>query len=250
MRIIEGTKNGKDIPQYKIGDRTRMDALRGIFLVLRTPRLWPMSVGPLLGAVVVYISLGIAGGYFLLPRIAEWLTRLPGGGFWSLLGEAAAIFIYLLLFPLFFIVFGSVFFGLVFESLSLAVERLVAPDETPQTVRLGMGTLFADTCRRLLVNGSLGICAVILGLFLGPLAAVPGVLAAAIIGTLDYSSPAYLRRGITLAPQANRLLKSPDSATVSFGLVAGLLTLVPLVGVLLMPGLIAGGTLLARRKEA
>jgi CysZ protein len=187
----------------------------------------------------------------LLPRLAEWLGRLPGGGFWSVFGEAAAILLYLLLFPFVFILLGGIFFGLVFEPLSLAVERLAAePGETIPAVRLGFGTLFGDTVSRLFVNASLGLAAFIVGLFLGPLAPVVGVLAAATIGLLDYPSPAYLRRGHTLRPQARRLLHRLDRDTIAFGLVAGLLTLVPLIGVLLMPGLIAGGTLLARRREA
>jgi CysZ protein len=227
-----------------------MDALRGIVLVLRSPRLWPYALGPLLGVITVYIVLGIGGGILLLPRLAEWLGRLPGGGFWTIFGEAAAVILYVLLFPFVFILLGGIFFGFVFEPLSLAVERLVAePGETVPSVRLGFAPLFGDTVRRLFVNAGLGLTAFVVGLFLGPFAPVPGVLAASVIGILDYPSPAYLRRGHTLRPQARRLFRPLDRDTALFGLIAGLLTLVPILGVLLMPGLIAGGTLLARRRE-
>jgi uncharacterized protein involved in cysteine biosynthesis len=69
-----------------------------------------------------------------------------------------------------------------------------------------------------------------------------------LIGLLDYTAPAFLRRGLTLGPQWARLRHGFDRDTAAFALVAGLLSLVPLVGVLLLPGLVAGGTLLVLRR--
>lgn len=223
-----------------------MDALRGIWLVFKTPRLWPMAAGPLLGTALLYILLGVVGGFLLAPKLEEWLSPLRGGGLWALLAGLGVIALWIVLFPFLFVLLGGVFFGLVFDSLSRAVERIALPDVIPPEARLRPAVMFGDTLQRLLCNGSLAVLAFFLGLFLGP---IPGVLAAAMVGLLDYTSPAYLRRGHTLGPQASRLLTRPDGATLSFGVVAGLLSLVPLVGVFLMPGLIAGGTLLALRRN-
>lgn len=220
-----------------------MDAFKGIWLTLTTPRLWPFCLVPLLGAVLVYIALGVGAGFLLVPRLEEWLRNYP---FWAQLAQLGALVLWIVLFPFYFTVIGGVFFGLVFEPLSREVERIIAsPGEAIPETRMGCGASLSDTVARLGVNGSLAIAALLLGLFLGP---IPGLFAAAIVGLLDYTSPLFLRRGLTLGPQSRRLLREKDSATLGFGVVAGLLSLVPLIGVLLMPGLIAGGTLLAHRR--
>jgi uncharacterized protein involved in cysteine biosynthesis len=222
-----------------------MDALRGIGLLLRKPQLWAMAVGPMLGVVAAYVLAGVAGALALVPHLKGWLGGLPGGDWLVGLSEVALVLLYLLVFPFLFTLLGGVFFGFVFEPLSLAIEREAAGAAPPATP-LRFGALLRDSLARLVLNGVLGLAAFVFGFALGP---IPGVLAAAIVGLLDYTSPAYLRRGLTLGPQARRLFRPLDGETISFGLVAGLLSLVPLVGVLLMPGLIAGGTLLAMRRE-
>jgi CysZ protein len=223
-----------------------MDALRGIGLLLRTPRLWGLAVGPMVGVIVVYVLVGVAGAVALVPHLKGWLGGLLGGEWLLGLSELALVLLYLLVFPFLFTLLGGIFFGLVFEPLSLAVEREAAPGVTPPATPLRFGTLLRDALARLALSGALGPAALAFGFVLGP---IPGVLAAALVGLLDYTSPAYLRRGYTLGPQARRLFRPLDGDTIAFGVVAGLLSLVPLAGVLLMPGLIAGGTLLAMRRE-
>jgi len=223
-----------------------MDAFRGIGMLLRTPRLWGLAVGPMLAVVAAYGLLGVAGAVLLVPHLKDWLGGLPGGGWLVGLSEAALVLLYLLIFPFLFTLLGGVFFGFVFEPLSRAVEREAAPGAPPPVVALRFGALLSDSLARFALNGLLALAAFLLGFALGP---IPGVLAAAVVGLLDYTSPAYLRRGYALGPQARRLFRPLDGATLSFGLVAGLLSLLPLVGVLFMPGLIAGGTLLAIRRE-
>jgi CysZ protein len=221
-----------------------MDALRGIALTLTTPRLWPLCLGPLLGALVAYAALGVGGYYLVLPHLLQWLDA---SGQWAFLAGLAAAVLWVLLFPFLFTLLAGGLFGLVFEPLSRAVERIAAgPDATLPEARLSWGVTVQDSIGRLLLNGTLGFGAFLLAFALGP---VPGVLAAALIGLLDYTSPAYLRRGLTLGPQARRLLGRRDGATFGFAAVAGLLSLVPFLGVLMMPGLVAGGTLLALRRE-
>ncbi len=225
-----------------------MDALRGIGLILRTPRLWPLCIGPLVGTFVLYVLLGGVGGVLLVPHLQEWLTALPNSGAYLITIEVLAVLLWLVLFPFLFVLLGGVLFGLVFEPLSLAVEEIVGDGKPKASSPLTRGQLFGDAAARLALNGTLGFAAFLLGFALGP---IPGILAAAVIGLLDYTSPAYLRRAVTLGPQSWQLLfRRPDAATFTFGLVAGLLSLLPIVGVLLMPGLVAGGTLLVLRRES
>ncbi len=229
-----------------------MEAFQGILLVARTPRLWPMCFLPLLGGLLAYVALGLIGGLLLVPRLPGWFRVEQGGREWwavQILGSLAFIVLWLFLFSFVFVLIAGMFSGLIWDRLSLAVEEIAGGH--PATVSLGCGTLgcgtlAADSGARLLMNGSLGLAALVLSLFLGP---IPGVLTASLVGLLDYTSPAYLRRGLTLGPQMSRVLRRLDRPTLTFALVAGLLSLVPLVGVLLMPGLVAGGTLLVRQQE-
>lgn len=225
-----------------------MDAFRGIFLVLRTPRLWPLCLGPLLGAVTAYVLLGILGGFLIVPRLPRWLG--VSGGEQSLwvryLGSAAFVVLWVVLFSWAFVLLAGVFAGFLFDKLSRAVEQTVTTPGTalPADAPLATGQALGDSLARLVLNASLGVGALLLSFALGP---IPGILAAALIGLLDLTSPAYLRQGHTLGKQAARLFRSRDANTFFFALVAGMLSLVPLIGVLLLPGLVAGGTLLARR---
>ncbi|MDX1931317.1 MAG: EI24 domain-containing protein [Capsulimonadales bacterium] len=225
--------------------RRTMDAFRGIFLVMRTPRLWKYCFGPVLLTLFVYMTLGILGGIFLLPHLAALLSGLPGSGWLTPLVSGAAIVLWLLLFPFLFTLFGGVFFGMVYESIAEATEREVRP-ERPTALPPEGGALFADVLGRLALNLTLGLTAFVLGLWLGP---IPGVVAAGVIGLLDFTAPTCLRRGMTLGRQLPFLFRPPDARTLSFALVAGLLTLIPFVGVFLLPGLVAGGTLLVLDRE-
>ena len=225
-----------------------MDAFRGIWLVARTPRLWPLCFGPLLAAVALYASLGITGAALFLRRLPGWLGLESANGrdWWlaEILGGLAFVALWLVLFQFVFVVLGGTLSGLVWDKLSLAVERIATTGET-SGAPLGCGAQAGDTLARLALNGTLGVFAFALAFVLGPL---PGIAVAAMIGLLDYTAPAFLRRGLTLGPQWARLRHGFDRDTAAFALGAGLLLLVPLVGVLLLPGLVAGGTLLVLRR--
>lgn len=207
-----------------------MDAFRGIALILRTPRLWPLCAAPLLLAFVLYLTLGWLGWHFYAASIEEW-------------GQLLVLLGYLVLFPFAFYILGSGFLGLVFDPLSQAVEKQLGPALAQEP--LGRRVVLGDSLKRLLLNTSLALLAFGLGFFLGP---IPGVLVAAVVGLLDYTSPAYLRRGMLLKTQAKHVLSQRDVHTLSFAAIAGFLSLLPFVGLLLAPGLVVGGTLLARRR--
>ncbi|MCX6368026.1 MAG: EI24 domain-containing protein [Armatimonadetes bacterium] len=207
-----------------------MDALKGIGFLLKHPRLWPLAMVPGLVASVLYVILGWIGWQ-------RYGAGLEEGA------RVAAFLLYLVLFPFAFYLLSSSFLGLVFDPLSRETECLLG-GEVP-VCPLNFWQLFGDTCKRLLLNGAICLLAFALGAALGPIA---GVLGAGLVSLLDYTSPAFLRRGTTLGPQARLLLKKPDAHTLTFAFAAGLLSLVPFVGLFLAPSLIVGGTLLARRR--
>jgi CysZ protein len=223
------------------------EILAGIRLLAKTPRLWPLALGPLLGAFLLYVVLGVVGGLWLVPLLEEWL------GEWAIVGKLPALLAWLVLFPYIFLVLASAFTGIAFEPLAREVEKSktgTMPAAIPLTRLQSLG----DSAARLLVNLTLGGVAFIIGLVLlpfglGPFGPVLSVCAASVIGLLDYTSVGYLRRGKTLGAQWKHLRTHLGLDVLSFALVAGLLSLVPFLGVLLMPSLIAGGTLLALKKQ-
>lgn len=223
-----------------------MDALRGIALILRTPRLWGVCFKPFILALFVYFAFGIAAGMLLLPHLTNWLQTLPGGNGLATLAGGAAIILWIVLFPFLFVLFGGIFFGFAFEAVAEAVEATVMGGELPPRHKFSFGAALGDTLLRLFLSLSLGLAAFLLSFPLGPL---PGIVVAGIIGLLDYTAPAFLRRGKMLRPQVRRLFGPPDLRTLSFALAVALLSLIPFLGVLLLPGLIAGGTLLTMEKE-
>lgn len=224
-----------------------MDILHGTLLLWRTPRLWPLCLGPLVAAFLLYVVLAIAGFYFVVPSLEHWLLQVGIGGTANGLLGTTVFVVWLLLFPFLFILFGGAFAGLIFEPLSLAVEKLKSGETREPAPALTFGQTILDTVARLFLAVLLGILALVLGIWMGP---IPGIVVASILGLLDYTSPVYARRGKTLGPQLRDLFARLDGSTVAFAIGAGLLSLIPFVGLLMLPGMVAGGTLLTLRREA
>jgi uncharacterized protein involved in cysteine biosynthesis len=218
------------------------EILAGIRLLAKTPRFWPLAVGPMAGAFLFYVLLGVVGGLWLIPLLEE---RLGEG---AIFGKITALLAWLMLFPYIFLVFASAFTGIAFEPLAREVEKSQT-GTTPSAIPLTHLQSFGDSAARLFVNITLGGVAFVIGLFLGPFGPVLSVCAASVIGLLDYTSVGYLRRGKTLGAQWKHLRTHLGLDVLSFALVAGLLSLVPFLGIWLMPSLIAGGTLLALKKQ-
>ncbi|GAB4452593.1 MAG: hypothetical protein OHK0029_03800 [Armatimonadaceae bacterium] len=217
-----------------------MEAFRGIGLVLRTGRLRKLCVFPLLLSLAVYAGVGIFGGIFAIDFLDRFLDDT-----WLAWTRPILILLWLVLFPFLFTALAGVFFPMFFDRLSLAVEETVAPGSTIPNAPPPLGTALRDTFARIVFNAFLTVGALLLSVFL-PLGPIPWFIATGIIGLLDFSAPAFLRRGITLGPQTRHLLP-PTGGTFGFAITAGLLLLIPIVGVFFLPGLVAGGTLLARK---
>jgi hypothetical protein len=202
-----------------------MDAFRGIWRTLSTPRLWPLCLAPLGLAVIVYTGLGWVGWIVLRERLEGWAI-------------AGALVIYLLAFPLAFLALCGAFLGLIFEPLAGAVDGCPG-------VPLSRGALLRDAALRLGLNAALGGGGLVLGIWLGP--AAPFV-AASIIGLLDFTAPSSLRRGRTLGAQVRWLRSHLGLDLLLFAASVGALSLAPAIGVLLAPGFVVGGALLVRRR--
>jgi CysZ protein len=223
-----------------------MDVLRGTVLIWRNPRLWGLCLAPLFAAIVVYIGLGALGWWLIQPHLHGWVTNLhlmQGVEDWIGIG---GVLLWIVLFPFLFTLFAGAFAGVIFEPLSVAVEKVVVGELRPGTP-LSFGAAMRDTFARLMLAVVLGLIAFALGFFLGP---IPGIIVAALIGLLDYTSPVYARRGKTLGAQWADLFRNLNLDSISFAVVAGLLSLIPFVGVFLLPGMVAGGTLLVLRRES
>lgn len=214
---------------------------QGIALVFGNRRFWPfiwrpmlISAGILLAIIVLgYLLIVPAGDRFLDSRgLDSWL-----GG--TLIRVGYAI-VWWFLAGVVFAAISGLFSSLLWDKLSLEIEREVNPNAP--LPHLTAGSLMTDTVSR----GIFAICIFLCtcGCFWLPPA---GIALAAWLCLYDYTASAFLRRGILFPTQFRRALGVRGSAT--FALVSGLITVVPLLNVLLLPGLVAGGTLMVAEHE-
>jgi uncharacterized protein involved in cysteine biosynthesis len=81
---------------------------------------------------------------------------------------------------------------------------------------------------------------------LGWLGLLASAVVAGVLGLVEFSAPAYARRGV-LYPAQLRVLRL--RAALGFGVCTGLVSLLPLIFVLAMPAMVVGGTILCREGE-
>ncbi len=182
----------------------------------------------------------------LYVLLAWWLLGHPPDGIDGDLQRWIFTLAVLVGLALLSVVVMSAFIGVIFDPLSREVER-IAGGEAPPPCPQKPAELFLDSLRRLGFNILLGTLAFGIG-FIPVVGTIFAVVCTGIIGVLDYTSVAYLRRGLTFPTQRREIFKKRDRQTALFGLIVGLAALVPGLGLLLAPGFIAGGTLLARRR--
>ncbi|HVT13700.1 MAG TPA: EI24 domain-containing protein [Fimbriimonadaceae bacterium] len=219
--------------------------LDGIALILRTPKLWRFVVQPLLTAAIAFLAVAAGAYWLIVPRLDAWidarihawsgLVALMTSGLYILLLALTSGFLYLTL--------ASFFSASLWEKLSLEVEFV----ETGKRVeaKLPVSAVVKDS----LLRGSFAVGVSLLSLCCGwTFLGIPAILFAGFLGLHDYTSSACLRRGITFPNQMAevRTLRG----RFSFLLAAGLLTLIPLVNVIMLPGLVAGGTLMVVRNQS
>ncbi len=212
--------------------------LRGFAYMSRRPKLWVYAWGPLIVTGLLYVGLLVVAQISLIPLVDK-LT--PSHVSMPIIGGIAVFLLWLVAANFFIIAITSLFSGLLWGRLSVTAEKDIfgdAPD-----ARLGCLPQVKDTLLRL-VQAFVFVVAVIAFAWLGPIA---GAAASGILGVIEFSAPAYARRGF-LYPAQLRVWKLPGA--FGFGIGAGLLSLLPFVFVLTMPALVVGATILCREGEA
>ncbi|MEQ1935188.1 MAG: EI24 domain-containing protein [Fimbriimonadaceae bacterium] len=144
---------------------------------------------------------------------------------------------------------GPIFFGIngmlssiLWDKLSLKVEQRVfgnAPE-----AKTTLGRALADSLARLPLTIGVSLISAILGFT--PLA----WLSAWPVGWLclyDFTSCAYARRGLYYPAQKAASSRLPKAREFALG--CGILSLIPLLNLICLPGCIAGATILVRKGE-
>ncbi len=214
----------------------------GLRLVLRDRTLWPFIWKPLLWTLVAFLFVVVAGWFILVP----WVTSLVQS--WGFAGSVGIVGGSALYIVLWFFVSGPVFLALAGLLSSLLWDRLGSEVEIREfgrsaTEQISRLELVSDTIFRGLFSVFVAVCTLAFGWMCFGIFAV---VLAAWLGLLDYSAGAFIRRGVIYPTQNISVWSCPG--WFSFSLISGLITLIPFVNVMLVPVLVAGGTLLCARR--
>lgn len=211
--------------------------LRGAAMVWGDRSMWRYVIVPMLWSALLYVAI-VVGGYFLVvPLFERWLTQLGAGDYARAAGSAIYAVLWLFLSGVVFLSVAGMMSSLFWDGLSRRIEEK-AFGSAPEA-KHRMAIVAADSMQRMVFSIFAAVFAVLLGwCFFG----IVGVVLAGWLGLYDYTACAFLRRGVTFSKQMGMAFRCKGWA--GFALVAGLLTLLPFVNVLMLPSLVAGGTLL------
>jgi CysZ protein len=229
--------------------------LRGIGLVTRTPRLLLLGLIPgVIAFAVVLTALGTL--LYFSQHIAALLTWFAAD--WStgvrdairvlvvVAVVAGAVVLAVFTFTALTLTIGDPFY----EAISKRVDdRFGGAPETEAPWHRTIVWNLADSLRLLLLSLSTSLGMLVLG-FLPVVGQTVVPVIGALIGgwllALEISGVPFNRRGMRLRDR-RRLLGANRALSLGFGVPVFLVSLVPFVAVLVMPGAVAGATLLARR---
>jgi CysZ protein len=229
--------------------------LRGVGLVARSPRLLLLGLVPgVVSLVVVLTALGTL--LYFLSDVAAVLTWFAGDWskglrdtvrlFAAIAVVAVAVVVAVVTFTALTLTIGDPFY----EAISKRVDDRfggVSQAEAPWHRTLGWNV--ADSLRLLLLSLSTSVVLFVLGLVPVVGQTVVPVIGAVVGGWLlavEISGVPFNRRGLRLRDR-RRLLRGNRALVLGFGVPVFVVFLVPFVAVLVMPGAVAGSTLLARR---
>ncbi|MCE9560288.1 MAG: hypothetical protein K8R88_15230 [Armatimonadetes bacterium] len=217
--------------------------IRGIKLSWTDKRFRQFFWKPLIWSIVAFMAIMIPLRIYLPPWIqgqfAEFGISTGPDWVWRL-----GINILL------FLISGTVFYGLngilssfVWEELSLFAEQTLFGSAPNQKV--SFATNLKDTFARLPASVGLSILAVLLSFT--PMG-IGSIWPNGRLCILDFSAPAFLRRGIHFKEQKALIAKNPRA--LEFLLSAGVVTLFPFLNLLCLPGLVIASTIFVRESEA
>lgn len=217
--------------------------LEAIRLIGRHPRLWRYIVQPLLVSALVFVLVVVAGYFLIVPPVGRLLTGwgLPANAS-SAVGFLAYVGVWFFIAGIVFIAIASFFSSILWDRLSIEVEELVVGSAIQRSP--SNSVVLMDSAKRLLLT----LCMAILALCATVVPVVGPALVAGFIGTLDYTANAYIRRNILLGGQRKLVFRVPG--WTGFYLVAGIITLLPLVNLLMLPVMVTAGTIMVARAEA
>lgn len=211
--------------------------LRGFALVLGNARLRAYAWKPLAQAALVLLALLVAGGWVLVPWIAGWLEGLGLGSVLAgLLGLGAYAAVWVWLGGTLYMAVAGVMSSFLWDRLSDEVEKHVGSPGARKP--LSSGAMVVDTVGRGCFSVAIAAGALVFGWWCVPLA----VVLVGWLGLLDYTSCAFLRRGLPFGAQFARVFRCRGWA--GFALLAGLVGLVPVLNLLMLPALVAGGAIM------
>ncbi|WP_409472354.1 EI24 domain-containing protein [Streptomyces sp. HC307] len=231
--------------------------LKGQRWVARHGKQYGFGLLPGLITLVLYaaalVALALWGEDFVAwatPFADDWSSPWAGlfRGFLTAVLFALALLLAVLTFTAVTLLVGQPFY----ESLSESVDRDVSPDGTaPQSglpLYKELWISARDSLRIVLRAALWGVLLFALGfipVFGQTVVPVIGFFVTGFFLTEELTSVALQRRGVVLRDRL-ALLRSRKTLIWGFGTPLGLAFLVPVVAVFLMPGAVAGATLLAR----
>ncbi len=216
---------------------------RGVRLSLKDPELRKYLIKPFFWSIFLYLCVSLS----ITWMVSAWITDLIAG--WQLPGWVEFLGPRLLAFLAWSFVAGPVFFGLNAVLSSFMWSDLSYRTEIDQygsapRVKNTVGAELGDSVARLPRSLGVSFLSLVLGLVgLGWVSAYP----VGRVCLLDFTAPAYLRRGIFFGEQKVRVSLIPRSK--GFALACGVVSLVPLLNLLCLPGAVIGATLMVRESE-
>ncbi len=229
--------------------------LRGQSLVLRSPRLWFLGLIPavitfalLVGGFIALLRFDRRIATFITPFAANWTGWLHGMvvGAVEIALAGAWVLLSIVLYTALTLIIGQPFY----EAISKRIDDSMGGirDERNVSFWRQLPRSIVESVRLLLLTGMKGILVFVLTLV--PVVGwVAGPIVGAMVGgwaiALELTSVPFERRGMVLRHR-RQYLGARRPLAAGFGLAAFICLLIPGLDVLLMPGAVAGATLLSR----
>lgn len=212
--------------------------LGGARLVFSDPGLRPFVWRPMVSAGIVYVLVLVVGIAVAIPAAGSFAEKM---GVVRFVGEAVAVLVVLtgwvLAAGVAYLALAGLMSAFAWDRLSAEVERRATGTVVGRTPHVGR--VLWDASLRLPFSLALVAGTALLG---WACFGVVGVLIAGTLGLSDYTSCAFARRARFFPGQLAAAFRLRGA--FGFLLGAGVLTLVPFVNVVMLPALVAGGTLL------
>jgi uncharacterized protein involved in cysteine biosynthesis len=219
-----------------------MDHIREALAIFRRdPRLWRYAWAPLIWALLLFLGL-VAVAFWLFDSWIHGLSR--GADMGPVLRAVADLgFLVVLYFAgtAAYLALAALLGSFGWDKLTGEIEHHITGRQTQ--MHIGCATNVVDTVLRLVFTVAL----VVAGLCVSWIPVAGPALVGGILGLFDLTANAYLRRGVTLGGQFGRVFKL--KGWPAFVAITGLVALVPVLNLLMLPILVAAGTVMVVRSE-